>query len=1060
MIYDPEFSINEEAIFSKDNKNPIYIVLSSGSSPLAKAIKKVTKSEFSHAMISFNSKLDPLYSFGTKAGGKGLGFVINNPKDVVWNIDDCKYSVYVMYVNDKAYNLMKNRLKFFTDNKDKLKYDFRGLIDIWRGIESDTRTQKWFCSRFVMEIINSALPLSKVPSLWKPVDILNLDNISLVNRGFNFYNYNYKVTERHCNDIKRGKYNVGDVIYEGISSTVVKDYSSKRDMFLSNFTRMKLSDAVIQTYKAKYPSLSHVRINKNTKGYCWLDEDKLVATINTEIKDDDDYVWINAFEIFGEYKGHGLSKQILRFAIKDLNITHLSVNKKNEVAIKLYKSLGFNTYRESENMLFMSIHSKINESSDAVSTVYFTRNITPQSLCKIYRALNHPLIGNVGVKISTGEYGGHNYLKPELIKDLVEEVNGTILECNTAYKGSRNTSKAHWDTIKKHGFTKIAKVDLMDEFGEITIPVKNGYHLKENIVGKSITDYNSIIMLNHFKGHTMAGYGGALKNMSIGMASSRGKIYIHTSGKGGDMMKADRTQFLESMVDADSAIMGYMNRDNIIYINVANNLSVDCDCDPHPHKPEIPDIGIFASTDPVAVDQACIDSIYNMNDPKKQSLIKRIETRNGIHTIECAEKKGLGSRKYNIIDIDEFNLSNILQESDIDDYKKYIVNGSEYYLEIMYEKMYKQYHYKTPLVGFPTDSRKEYLEFEADTIAAANNYYTFKISDANKDYPFKFFNILDIPKNKYMELINEHVPMAKRKDANLYHVNIVDNKRKISTILVAIPNTIYATYLLLPNNVLYKFDHERKLYQESAFCSNDYRESAVLAVDKLKQLHDIHEMMNIDTIDIVRDDGKWIFAEYSIDNEADKDNVVRFTNFINQIIKTSIYEGCIEPPTNYKSHGFLSISEKSIYDMVQTEGTKFYKNPAQQLKKKNTIKKNDQIKKGKYSVQTLSEKNKNESSDVDNDIEYVAEYARKLLTKEIFECKDCAYVYKDIMKPYAKDNSFAVIGWDSNSLKADDINSFDKCRNAVYGYCKKIFEDVKKDYTLEADDTCFYVCKK
>lgn len=770
MIYDPEFSINEEAIFSKDNKNPIYIVLSSGSSPLAKAIKKVTKSEFSHAMISFNSKLDPLYSFGTKAGGKGLGFVINNPKDVVWNIDDCKYSVYVMYVNDKAYNLMKNRLKFFTDNKDKLKYDFRGLIDIWRGIESDTRTQKWFCSRFVMEIINSALPLSKAPSLWKPVDILNLDNISLVNRGFNFYNYNYKVTERHCNDIKKGKYNVGDVIYEGISSTVVKDYSSKRDMFLSNFTRMKLSDAVIQTYKAKYPSLSHVRINKNTKGYCWLDEDKLVATINTEIKDDD-YVWINAFEIFGEYKGHGLSKQILRFAIKDLNITHLSVNKKNEVAIKLYKSLGFNTYRESENMLFMSIHSKINESSDAVSTV-------------------------------------------------------------------------------------------------------------------------------------------------------------------------------------------------------------------------------------------------------------------------------------------------ILQESDIDDYKKYIVNGSEYYLEIMYEKMYKQYHYKTPLVGFPTDSRKEYLEFEADTIAAANNYYTFKISDANKDYPFKFFNILDIPKNKYMELINEHVPMTKRKDANLYHVNIVDNKRKISTILVAIPNTIYATYLLLPNNVLYKFDHEGKLYQEAAFYSNDYRESAVLAVDKLKQLHDNHKMMNINTIDIVHDDGKWIFAEYNIDNETDKDNVVRFTNFINQIIKTSIYEGCIEPPTNYKSHGFLSISEKSIYDMVQTEGTKFYKNPAQQLKKKNTIKKNDQIKKGKYSVQTLPEKNKNESSDVNDDIESVAEYARKLLTKEIFECKDCAYVYKDIMKPYAKDNSFAVIGWDSNSLKADDVNSFDKCRNAVYDYCKKIFEDVKKDYTLEADDACFYVCKK
>ena len=516
MIFDPQVQISEEAIFSKDHKNPVYIVLSSGSSLFANAIKTVTKNEFSHAMIAFNFKLDPLYSFGTRPDGK-LGFVINNPKDRVWDIDDCKYSVYVMYVTNSAKRAMQKRLNDFISKEKDLKYDFKGILDIWRGKDSESHN-KWFCSRFVMEIISKAQNLSKVPSLWRPGDIEQLSNISLVNRGFNFYNYNPKVTERHCKDIEKGTYDPGDVIYEDardeyikyltggseyylekeydkryksyhykipevgfptnerdeylvveaaaikaarayytfepedanknypfkffeilnidkayymklingnvpamkrfdanlyhvnirddnrrisvilvarpgeifamyfmlpngdtlyrfnyeglmfqeqgitheLSSSVEKDFSSKKDMSLSQFTKVRLTDAIVQVYGQNYPSLRHIRINNHTKGYIWLNDRQVVGYINVEEKDDD-YKWIQAFEIYQPYKGHGLSKQILGVAVRELGATNLSVTKNNEVAIRLYKSYGFKTYKSTDSMYFMSRDKNIDE---------------------------------------------------------------------------------------------------------------------------------------------------------------------------------------------------------------------------------------------------------------------------------------------------------------------------------------------------------------------------------------------------------------------------------------------------------------------------------------------------------------------------------------------------------------------------------------------------------------------------------------------------------------------------------------------------------------------------
>ena len=290
------------------------------------------------------------------------------------------------------------------------------------------------------------------------------------------------------------------------------------------------------------------------------------------------------------------------------------------------------------------------------SKVYFTKEITPESLIKIYEAMGKELPGKVAVKLSTGEAGGDYYLNPNLIKDLVHKVNGTIIECNTAYAGKRNTTKDHWETIKDHGFMEIAKVDIMDEEGDMAIPVENGFHLKENYVGEHLKNYDSILVLSHFKGHAMGGFGGALKNISIGIGSSNGKAWIHTAGKTKKPEELwdnlpEQDHFLESMADASKAVIDYIGKENMLYINVANNLSVDCDCDSNPHVPEMADLGIFASVDPVALDQACYDAVINAEDPGKKALIERMDSRHGIHTVEAANKLGIGNREYEIVNI-------------------------------------------------------------------------------------------------------------------------------------------------------------------------------------------------------------------------------------------------------------------------------------------------------------------------------------------------------------------------------------------------------------------------
>ena len=290
--------------------------------------------------------------------------------------------------------------------------------------------------------------------------------------------------------------------------------------------------------------------------------------------------------------------------------------------------------------------------------VYFTKDISSKGLLKIYKSLNRELSGKVAVKISTGEPGGHNFLQPQLIAPLVNYLKGTIVECGTAYKGKRLHPSDHWQTIKDHGFMDIAPCDIMDEHGQIKIPVSNGRHLKgHNIVGKDIETYDSMLILSHFKGHPMGGFGGALKNISIGIASTSGKAWIHSAGNTTDISKmwdyfSNQTEFLESMAEACESVINSYKPENMLYINVANNLSIDCDCNAHPKDPEMADIGIFASSDPVALDQCCYDAIMNSSDPGKASLINRMLERNAIHIVEESARLGVGNREYNLISID------------------------------------------------------------------------------------------------------------------------------------------------------------------------------------------------------------------------------------------------------------------------------------------------------------------------------------------------------------------------------------------------------------------------
>ena len=289
--------------------------------------------------------------------------------------------------------------------------------------------------------------------------------------------------------------------------------------------------------------------------------------------------------------------------------------------------------------------------------VYFCKEITSQNIVKMYKVLGKELPGKVAVKLHSGEKGNQNYLRPEFVKDMIDYVSGTVVECNTAYQGARNSTEKHRKLIKEHGWDEYFSFDLMDAAGpDMELCIPNGKILKKNYVGKNMANYDSMLVLSHFKGHAMGGYGGALKQLSIGCASSRGKSLIHSAGFTDDQTKLwsnlpEQDRFLESMADAASSVVEYFDG-NMVFINVMKNISVDCDCDGNASAPCMKDIGILTSLDPIAIDQACLDIVYNSSDAGRDALIERIESRHGVHTIEAASELGFGSREYELIEVD------------------------------------------------------------------------------------------------------------------------------------------------------------------------------------------------------------------------------------------------------------------------------------------------------------------------------------------------------------------------------------------------------------------------
>lgn len=289
--------------------------------------------------------------------------------------------------------------------------------------------------------------------------------------------------------------------------------------------------------------------------------------------------------------------------------------------------------------------------------VYFTKEITEESLVKIYEKLGIELKGNVAVKLHSGEEGNQNYLKPEFVKDIITRVGGTVVECNTAYDGARNTTEKHKKLMTSHGWDKYYKVDIMDSEKDITLDIPNGHVINKDYVGSHLDNYDSMLVLSHFKGHPMGGYGGALKQLSIGVASSRGKVYIHTAGKTTDANKLwdnlpEQDKFLEAMADAASTVHNKF-QGNIAYINVMKNMSVDCDCCAVAEDPCMKDIGVLASLDPIAIDKACIDLVYNSSDPGRDHLVERIDSKHGTHILKAADKLGFGTTDYELINIDK-----------------------------------------------------------------------------------------------------------------------------------------------------------------------------------------------------------------------------------------------------------------------------------------------------------------------------------------------------------------------------------------------------------------------
>lgn len=756
--------ITEEANYSEENQYPVFIVLQHSGTALATVIKKMTGNEFSHACISFNPYLDPLYSFGNKKSTTlkaDPGFVIQHGRHSdFYNNYTVRYAVYVMYVNEEAHKAMKATLREFIKRKHELKYDFVSLIYAWLGKETE-KSEKYFCSKFVAKVLTAGYDLGKVPSLWKPEDFKKLNNITLVNRGDNFKKYSSKKTIENLELVKQHKFKdikletVLKPIYDPLGNTLKTTDDIEFELPDLNNYRPDIKTLLDNTPEDRIFLTSDWHFFKNhyKREINYVNTKLILAWCRNNIKEDDVFIYLGdlsfryantedqkrtqdfmasipGHKIFvlgnhdkmlgAEYfQGCGFDYVVEEFAWRNYIFTHRPVNMSTyppdwiNIHGHIHNIRKYNTTDGKRNInvyplfydnkpttfKYVSTHvekltkdnewnwnagygeaahedknllSYIQEQNNVVQlpkpTVYYSSYVDSKIIAYMVSLFKDRLGSRTAIKLHFGEDGNRNFLNPRLLKDLVQGTNGALVDSNTAYKGStRGDTVGHIETAKKHGFD-FAYIDILDADGEITLGVPKrfqvqrdlddvafnrkqayevmptmGEHLQEIRVGSHIKNYDSMIVYTHFKGHSIAGYGGALKNIGMGIPSKNGKLDIH-----GKNFEVNGHLFLERLVESGSAIQSIFDG-KIIYVNILQNMSTECDCERNAARPTIPDIGVLVSDDIVAIEQASLDFIRNA--PKNKDLMERISNKAGTHQIEYMEYLNMGRRNYILRDI-------------------------------------------------------------------------------------------------------------------------------------------------------------------------------------------------------------------------------------------------------------------------------------------------------------------------------------------------------------------------------------------------------------------------
>lgn len=1043
MIFECEYLKESTAVPDKNHKYPVYVVLMNGKSPLAKIILKVTGDYFSHSCIAFNSKLDPLYSFATKSEkqGGGMGFSISKPQDRSCFGKQAYYSVYVTYVTAEEIKKMKEVMDKFISKEKDLRYDFTGLVKFALNKDSETHTD-YFCSRFVAEVLSVGVKLDKAASLYKPQDFATFKEFTLINRGFDFVNYDHKITERNEKLLKEGKFNPDEVFFESAATQIVKDEKGdyKERLKLSAFTKVTLTDAITRVYSRKVSSLERITINNKTKGFIWLDNsnDCVVAVANVMEKDDGTK-WIQTFEIFHPYQGKGLSKQILDIVIRELQGQYISVQKSSDVAIKVLKSKGFKQFKSGENNIFMSRDNSTEEDIDESS---ITENMI---LNKKDLEINIDKFesGKTNVLLVTGFSGSG---KSTLAASLATKYKCTHyeLDCLDFYLSGQLTR----DNLIDNEDGLVAFIDKKKlQCGKVLNSKQTAELYKEYIK----------FLISWCKKQTDKKF--IIEGLQIYETYEDGDSHITscpmiikgTSGLVSAIRAAKRND--RSFAKEFGPLLKWAFKDN----KALDRLK----------KTMLHESIIEEGT------KSTIDNNYKSKGKKRLSSFKIIHITEEIINkykkeypflshVRCKDTKEYVCDGYIWFDNNEL-VATVGSCEYQDDKTKWIVS-----LEIT--KKYRGYGLSEQILDYAVKTMKcKYLSVNKNNEIAKRVYdkYGFKVyqeSDTMYYMTLDKNTIKDI-KESTIEIEGEGGFFDRHNRWNpVVKINGEQYRYRVECLVIR------GTRVFLSKNpqtgeFIIPGGGVDKILSNEEQVAKECQEEARMVITNIENTGVVYVNRRG-----VSEKGKKLPVE---EQWVGAYNEMYIADYVGH------YRGAVEKvdqdPAMMKGR-FVEIEQ--VYEKLRPEwqealatrfdievveeSVKFYKNPRIALKRKNTIKKNSNINVGKnddVGLSTPDNSVKKESGKVPNtDIGKAAEDARKLLTKEIFACKDGAAAYDNLMCP--KDNGFAIINWNLSKLKHDsDKANFPKYRDAVFSYCKRQFDQTHPNYELLCDNLtqCFWI---